>query len=250
VELSWTTFLLEALNFLVLVWLLKRLFYAPVKRAISQRRAAVEKTLQDAEAARREAEDLKAKFEGRVQDWELEKDREREEFRKELSEERTRQLKLIENLVVMEREKAEAREAKQAAERRANDEREAIKQALEFTSRLLRDLASSELEAKIVDLVIRHIASAAAEDLPAATGSQPGGGSAVRVRSAYSLTEPQRRALSATLKQRLGNDMPIAFDVDQKLLAGLEITVGSSVLRANLRDELEYFSGKSNHEQQ
>ena len=55
-ELTWTTFLLEVINFLVLVWLLKRLFYAPVMRAIAARRAAVEKTLADAEATKREAE--------------------------------------------------------------------------------------------------------------------------------------------------------------------------------------------------
>ena len=98
-ELSWTTFLLEAINFLVLVWLLKRLFYAPVKRAIAARRAAVEKTLQDAETERREAEDLKAKYEGRLQEWEQEKERQREEFRKELGEERAKQLKVIEDAV-------------------------------------------------------------------------------------------------------------------------------------------------------
>jgi F-type H+-transporting ATPase subunit b len=247
VELSWTTFLFEAINFLVLVWLLKRLFYAPVKRAIAQRRAAVEKTLRDAETARREAETLKAKYEGRVQEWEAEKERQREEFRKEINDERGRQLKAIEASVAVEREKAKAREKKEAAERRANEEREAMKQALEFTSRLLSGLASPELEGKIVEMVTRHISSAPAGDLPIG----PPSGSrhmAVQVRSAYALTEPQRSGLSAILKQRLGSDASIAFDVDPKLVAGLEIAIGSYVLRANLRDELEYLSGMD-HEQ-
>lgn len=248
-ELSWTTFLLEAINFLVLVWLLKRLFYAPVKRAIGQRRAAVEKMLHDAESARRESEDLRSKYEGRVREWEAEKERLREEFRKEINEERSRQLKAIEASVAMEREKAEAREKKEAAERRANEEREAMKQALEFTSRLLSGLSSPELEAKIVAMVTKHISSATAENLP--TGPPSGSHqTTAQVRSAYTLTEPQRGALSAILKQRLGSDTSIAFEVDPKLVAGLEISIGSYVLRANLRDELEFFSGETNHEQQ
>jgi F-type H+-transporting ATPase subunit b len=251
VELSWTTFVLEAINFLVLVWLLKRLFYAPVKRAISQRRAAVEKTLRDVGSARRDAEDLKARYEGRVREWEVEKERQREEFRKELSEEKTRQLKIIENLVAMEREKAEAQEEKQAAERRAKDEKEAMKHAMEFTSRLLRDLASPELEGKIVEMVIKHISSATREALPGSAGSQSSDRHvAAQVRSAHSLTEPQRVALAAILKQRMGNDLTVTFETDQRLLAGLEIAVGAYVLRANLRDELEYFSTGQNHEQQ
>ena len=95
-ELSWTTFILEIINFLVLVWVLKRLFYAPVKRAIAERRAAVEKTLHDAESCKTRGTGLQSKYEGRLREWEMEKERQREEFRKELSEERTKQLKLTE----------------------------------------------------------------------------------------------------------------------------------------------------------
>jgi F-type H+-transporting ATPase subunit b len=248
VELSWTTFILEGINFLVLVWLLKRLFYAPIKRAIEARRAAVKKTLQDAESARRDTEDLKSKYQGRLREWEEEKEHQREEFRKELNEERTQQLKLIEMTVATEREKAEAQEEKKAAERRASEEKEAMKQALEFMSRLLSEVASPELERKIVDLVISRVSAAPAEDLRM-NGLQSGDHPAVvQVRSAYSLTERQSDALSAALKHRVGTEVPIVFDVNQKLLAGLEIAVGSYVLRANLRDELEYFSASRNHE--
>ena len=247
-ELSWTTFILEAINFLVLAWLLKRLFYAPVKRAIAKRRTAVEKTLSDAESSRREARDLQSKYEGRLREWEMEKERQREEFRKELNEERARQLKLIESSLAMEREKVAVQEEKKVAERRVNEEREAMKQALEFTSRLLGELASPDLEGKIVDLVIKHISSARAEDLPV-SGLKSDHRAVIQVRSAYSLGESQRDALSSALRCRFGNNVPIGFDVDQQLLAGLEIAMGSFVWRANLRDELEYFSSTRNHEQ-
>ena len=49
-EFDWTTFALEALNFLVLVWLLKRFFYRPVLAVIEARRAETAKTIADAEA--------------------------------------------------------------------------------------------------------------------------------------------------------------------------------------------------------
>lgn len=245
-ELSWTTFVLEAVNFLLLVWLLKRLFYAPVKRAIAERRATVQKMLQDAEHAQHEAGNLKSKYEGRLQEWEQEKERQREEFRKELNDERNRQLKAIESSVRMEQEKAEARERKRAAERRANDQKQAVKQALEFTSRLLADLATQELEGSIVDLTVKHIASGAAR-LSAGSGLKAQEAGPVTVRSAYPLTETRRNILTAALKQQLGDTLPVIFEVDKGLLAGLEIAAGSYVLRANLRDELEYFSAEDHH---
>ena len=247
-ELSWTTFILEIINFLVLVWVLKRLFYAPVKRVIAARRAAVEKTLSDAESSKREAQELQSRYEGRLREWELEKERQKEAFRKELSEERAKQLKLTEILVAEEREKAKAQQKKKDAERRITEEREAMNQALEFTSRVLKDVSCPELEGKIVDLVTEQLSSAEGESLPSAAAESWGHGATVRVRSAYSLTEPQRHTLTTVLKSRLGTDAPVEFAVDQNLLAGVEITVGSYVLRANLRDELQYFSAMRNHE--
>ena len=38
-ELSWPTFFLEIVNFLVLVWILKRFLYKPILQAIEQRKA-------------------------------------------------------------------------------------------------------------------------------------------------------------------------------------------------------------------
>jgi len=248
VGLSWSTFVLEAINFLVLVWVLKRLFYAPIKRAITERRAAVEKTLRDAESSKREAQELQSRYEGRLREWEVEKERQKEEFRKELSEERTKQLKLTDNLVAEEREKAEAQEEKKFAERRRKEEREAMKQALEFTSRLLKDVACPEIEGKIVELVTKQLCSTEQESLPSGAAQSWDQDAAVRVRSAYSLTERQRDTLTAVLKGKIGMEASVEFAVDQNLLAGLEITVGSFVLRANLRDELEYFSAMRNHE--
>ncbi len=247
-ELSWTTFVLELINFLVLVWVLKRLFYAPIKRAIAARRAAVEKTLQDAEFSKREAYELRSKYEGRLREWELEKERQKEEFRKELGEERTKQLKLTESLIAEEREKALALQEKQDAERRLNEEQEAMKQALVFASRALKDVACPELEAKIVDLVAKQLSSGDADALPFAATQSWDHGAVVRVQSAYALTEPQRATLGNVLKNKLGTGAPIEFGVDGNLLAGLEIMLGSYVVRANLRDELDYFSAMRNHE--
>ena len=49
-ELSWPTFFLEIINFLVLVWILKRFLYKPVLEAVAHRKAVIDKTLADANA--------------------------------------------------------------------------------------------------------------------------------------------------------------------------------------------------------
>ena len=55
-ELSWSTFALEIVNFLVLVWILKHFLYKPVMDVIARRRADIESTLADAKTAQDEAD--------------------------------------------------------------------------------------------------------------------------------------------------------------------------------------------------
>ena len=46
---DWWTFGLQVINFLVLVWLLQRFLYKPVRRIIEQRRELAGKALSEAE---------------------------------------------------------------------------------------------------------------------------------------------------------------------------------------------------------
>ena len=54
-ELNWTTFTLEIINFLALLWILKRFLYQPVRAILAERRAGVERVLTQANTAQTEA---------------------------------------------------------------------------------------------------------------------------------------------------------------------------------------------------
>ena len=56
--LDWMTFVLELINFLVLIWILNRFLYRPLMNVIAQRKAAIHKTLSDAEVTRSAAQAL------------------------------------------------------------------------------------------------------------------------------------------------------------------------------------------------
>ena len=58
-EFDWTTFILEIINFLILVWILKRFLYRPVLGVVARRRAGIEKTLADARRIEAEAGELR-----------------------------------------------------------------------------------------------------------------------------------------------------------------------------------------------
>lgn len=74
-QLNWSTFILEIINFLVLVWILKHLFYAPIQKAILKRKDTIQESLDKVKKLHDESNQLKEKYENRLQDWKKKKNK-------------------------------------------------------------------------------------------------------------------------------------------------------------------------------
>lgn len=234
-ELNLTTFILEIINFLILVWILKRLFFEPVKRVIEARKEAVAKTLNDARNLRKEAEQLRSQYEGRVKEWEDEKAKARKALDDFLIEEKSKRLQQIEVSIEAERQKMRAQEQRKLTEERERLEIEAIRQSAAFSSRILERLASPELEKKLIKMALDRLPEIKN------TAREASGGSCT-VRTAFELELDQKKRIGEAIQSALGTLPQVSFSTDRTLIAGAEILLGANVIRANLRDELVFFS--------
>ena len=245
-ELNWSTFVLEIVNFLVLVWILKRFLYQPVLDVIARRREGIARTLADAEAARTEADALKSRYESRVADWNREKQKLRENLDQELDAEKMRRLERLESELEQERRMTRQAEERRRAEESRRLEEEALQQGAQFAARLLREGAGPETEARLVEQAIASMHALAAGQSaplpPAGSGLNP----VAVVTSAFPLADEQRSRIGAAVAALAGSEAPIRFGQDANLLAGLRIAVGDIVLSLNLRDELKDFARAAN----
>ena len=156
-DFDWTTFALEVLNFLVLVWLLKRFFYRPVLAAIEARRAENAKIIAGcADPARRSAR-LKERVRRRVWPrWTGKPRRHRLKLDGEIAAARTKRLAALEAELAA--SASGARPWKPAAQRAGAPPGAASGTlAARFAARLLERLAGPELEAKLVDLALNEL---------------------------------------------------------------------------------------------
>ncbi|MCS6896939.1 MAG: hypothetical protein NZM29_03115, partial [Nitrospira sp.] len=156
-ELDWSTFGLQVLNFLVLVWLLKRFLYKPVFTVIADRRAAMERLRAEAERLRAEGEALKQRYEGRLAEWEQEKQKARARFLEELNVERTRLLEEVHRSLAQEREKAKTLEERRRQELQRQVEEVAVAHGARFAARLLKRLAQQSLTTQLVALAVEEL---------------------------------------------------------------------------------------------
>ena len=158
-QLDATSFVLQLINFVVLVWILHRFLYKPVLEAIDRRRAAIEKSMADAKAVREAAEGLRAQLETRLAEWERERVKARAALEGEIAALRAKGLEEVALAVREERERLAALQEKRAAEWRRETEHRALEQGTAFAGRLLERVAGPELDARLVEVLATDLRS-------------------------------------------------------------------------------------------
>jgi F-type H+-transporting ATPase subunit b len=240
-ELSWSTFVLEIINFLVLVWILKHFLYKPVLDMIARRRAGIDKTLADAQALHEDAAKLQEQYEGRLADWDQERQQAREVLARELEAERANKMAALRTTLEQEREKARVAEARRQADAMSKMEETALMQGARFVTRLLEENAGPETQARLVEYLLTELTQLPAARIEALRNSYGMTSAEVIVASAFVLSDDQQQHIKQALTTIAGPHIPIRFEQDSELLAGVRITIGAWVLAANLRDELSGF---------
>ena len=241
-ELDWTTFALEILNFLVLVWILQRLLYQPILKVIAERKAEIRDTYSKADRLRKEAEALREQYENRQAEWNREKEMVRHRMVEEVNAEKTRLLAALQHSLEQEREKVRALEERRLTDLTRQAEDAAIAQGGRFAARLLARLASAELETKLVEILLEDLRRIPAEQRQAIRTACAKADMSAIVTSAHALSQSQRESLLEVLQSLLGQSVSCEWREDQDLMAGIRLSLGPWMLGANLQDELKAFS--------
>ena len=229
-QIDWITVAAQIVNFLVLVWLLQRLLYRPVTRAMEQRAAAIRDNFD--EAARREAEALAEADRLRLAQQELERQRaemlaaaqaEAHDLRQRLEAE-------ARDAVAGRRAAWEDQLSREQATFLSELQREAAGHVARLSRRVLRDLAGADLEPAIAETFLSRLAALEGETLENLRAAAHGGGAAVTIASAFDLSEALRDRLAAAVRDRIAADVQVAFETDPEMICGIRLKVRGETL--------------------
>ena len=246
-DFDWSTFVLEIINFLILVWILKRFLYHPILGIIAKRRVSIEKAMADARSVETEAGALKQQHERNLVQWEEEREAAQARLREELAEERKRLMAELETAVAEERERRRVLDERRQHDFKRTVEEQGIAQGAAFSAKLLSRVATPELEARLYALLLEDLHNLRTEDRRAVAEAAAAPGLQIKVQSAFVLDETGRTQLVQVLAEVAGKTLSIEYSENSELVAGFLVSIGPWVLHANLRDELKFFSGALRH---
>lgn len=241
-ELDATTFILELINFAVLMWLLKHFFYKPVTNAIEKRRKSIEATLNNAQQRQRDAEAMKHEYSARLDSLEEEYQKREQTLAAALAEKRATRLADIEKDIAAEKKRLQTLFAHQQNEIGRAQEKQAAALSARFVSQLMTAFSGPELEALIIRRLtdeLRHLDGDKKQHIIDSTHQ---GNNTITVLTAY----PLKSELIASLQQALSDltgDSAMSFDykTSPAVIAGVEMLVNAYRVEASLRGELTFF---------
>jgi len=236
--IDWFTVGAQALNFIILVWLLKRFLYKPILHAVDAREKRIAAELADADAKKAEAQKERDDYQHKNEEFDQQRAALLSKATDEAKAERQRLLadarKAADALSTKRQEalRSDAQNLNQAIRRRTQQEVFAI------ARKALTDLATASLEERMSEAFTRRlltIGSNAKEGIATAlkTASEP-----AVVRSAFDLPEAQRAAIKKALNETFSAEIHVRFATAPDLISGIELTTNGQKIAWSIADYL------------
>jgi F-type H+-transporting ATPase subunit b len=236
--IDWFTVGAQALNFLVLVWLMKRFLYKPILHAIEEREKRIAAELADAGAKEAKAQKERDEFQHKNEEF----DKQRAAILKKATDEvQAERQRLLDEA----RKAAAALSAKRQETLRSEEQNlhEAIsrrtqQEVFAIARKALKDLATTSLEERLGEVFTRRLRemdgqakAGLAEALK--TASDP-----ALVRSAFDLPAEQRAAIQQALNDTFSTEIRIRFETAPELISGIELTTNGQKVAWSIADYL------------
>ncbi|MGK2860360.1 MAG: F0F1 ATP synthase subunit B family protein [Chitinophagaceae bacterium] len=223
-NINWFTVIAQVINFLILVWLLKRFLYKPILKAVDEREKKIAGQLKDAEdkkaIAQKEQDDFKNKNDAFDQQKKGLMDKAVAEIATErqklLDEARSEANKLSANL------EAAAKESQENLNREIVQK--AQKEVFAITRKTLTDLASLSLEEQTVNIFIKRLNELKEDEKKKFIETFKSGSEPVLIRSAFELPDKQQTDIKKSVSEILRAETPFQFKTAPELISGIELT--------------------------
>ncbi len=236
--IDWFTVGAQALNFLILVWLMKRFLYTPVLDAIDAREARIAAAVADADQKKADALKEREEFQQKNEAFDQERAARVTQATDEANAERQRLL----------HDARDAADALSAARMEmlthdvhaltASIGRRTEQEVLAIARKALTDLASTSLDERMVDVFTRRLRAMDDEAKAGLAKGLTSTSDPAVVRSAYDLPDEQRANIQRAINETFSADVPVRFDTAPDLVSGIELTTNGHRVAWSIADYL------------
>jgi len=236
--IDWFTVGAQALNFLILVWLMKRFLYKPILHAIDAREKRIATELADADAKKADAQNERNEFQHKNEEFDQQRAGFLSQAKDEAKAERQRLLD-------------EARQAADALRAKRQDALKLEQQSLTveiarrtreevfaIARKTLTDLAGTSLEERMSEVFTRRLRQLGGEAKEGLAKALKSSSEPALLRTAFELPQEQREAIQHALNESFSAQIRVRFETAPGLISGIELTTNGRKIAWSISDYL------------
>ena len=235
---DWFTVGAQALNFLVLVWLMKRFLYKPILDAIDAREKRIALALLDAALKQTAAQKERDEFHSKNAEFDQQRNELLSQVKDEIEAERQRQLDQARQAADALRVKRQDALTSELQSLQRNIVRRSREEVFAIANKVLTDLAGTPLEQRMAEVFTRRLRALdgkAKETLGAALKTAP---EPAVVRSAFALPADERAKIQNVINETFSVDVHLRFETAPDLVSGIELTANGQKVAWSIADYL------------
>ena len=234
--IDWFTVIAQAINFLILVWLMKRYLYQPIVKALDAREQRIAAELADADAKKTEALAEREEFRRKNEEFDQQRNGLLSKATSDAVAEHSRLLEEARRDAGVLRGKLQDKLDNEF--RNLHDEiaRRTQAEVFAIARKTLIDLSGASLEQRVIEMFVQRLSELNESERGklAAIAAQD----TVTVRSAFELPQPQRAMIEDAVGSTLGLKNPVGFDVVPSLIGGIELILHGQKVAWSISDHL------------
>jgi len=235
-QINWFEIVAQIINFVILLFILQKLFYKPIIKAMEERQARIKEEVDKASIKMQEADAIISEYEEKLADFKKNEHTMLDQAKKEANTEKETLLESYRNQANEKRmtywNEMEQEKEMLSAELKRTLGTNAVKIAAHILLMLdKQDIADSLFDsfvAKIVSLTpeyMREVVSSAEEDLI--------------LNSSEEMPDDKKRILENALVKKLGGFRSLTYKVDESLVIGYELKFETFTVATNIKKYLE-----------
>jgi F-type H+-transporting ATPase subunit b len=235
-NISWFEIIAQIINFFIILFILQKLLYKPVMKAMKERQERIQKSQIEANAKMKDATELMDTYDKKMQDIQKEK-------REILEEARTQAQEKKEGL--LEDYKNEAEHKRRVYLKEIEDEKENFtrhlrenlgESAVKIASHILNDISSKELQSEVFNTFILRLKNLN-RDIPDPEDLTDE--DHAKIHSFSALSQYEKKTVEEVLGDQLKNVKEISYEMDSELVLGYELHLETYTIHTNIKNYLD-----------
>lgn len=216
----------QLVNFLILVWLLRRVLYGPVTRAMDERDARIRRDLEDARRLQAEAADARNALQQQIADFEGEREARLADARAEIEAWRRTQMDAARAEMDASRERWQSAIEQEQRAIAGELRRRIGHEVLSLTRRVLHELADSTLEERVTARFLVQLRDLHPEDRDRLRAAAAEDDQRVYLRTPAGLADADHDRLREAVREAMGAQVAVEVETTQEAGSGVELRVG------------------------